>query len=144
MTTLQAISYTFAVGCGTTAISLGLFGLAVRSRSPYIAPRCTARPKNTIYNPAALQGPQARGSPMMGWISWCNSLSYDTLLKGVPGTGTRNGGLSGMPLKVNMDGIVLLRFQGEFFLSENCVSRRPMGCIFNVEEAGAMVLLVVN
>ena len=48
---------------------------------------------------------------MWGWISWCNSLSYETLLHGVPGTGTRKDGLEGIMLKVNMDGIVLLRYQ---------------------------------
>ena len=48
---------------------------------------------------------------MLGWIWWCNSIPYETLLQGVPGTGTRNGGLDGLLLKVNMDGIVLLRFQ---------------------------------
>ena len=48
---------------------------------------------------------------MLGWIWWCNSIPYETLLRGVPGTGTRNGGLDGLLLKVNMDGIVLLRFQ---------------------------------
>ena len=48
---------------------------------------------------------------MLGWISWCNSLSYETLLHGVPGTGTRKDGLEGIMLKVNMDGIVLLRYQ---------------------------------
>jgi len=32
------------------------------------------------------------------------------MLQGVPGTGTREGGLSGSMLKVNMDGIVMLRF----------------------------------
>lgn len=37
-------------------------------------------------------------------------LTYATMLAGVPGTGTRDGGLSGALLKVNLDGIVLLRF----------------------------------
>ena len=47
---------------------------------------------------------------MLGWILWVMRLSYDTMLRGVPGTGTRDGGLSGTMLKVNLDGIVLLRF----------------------------------
>lgn len=50
---------------------------------------------------------------MFGWISWCNNLTYDQLLRGVPGTGTRKGGLQGSLLKVNLDGIVLLRYHGE-------------------------------
>jgi hypothetical protein len=47
---------------------------------------------------------------MLGWILWVMRLSYDTMLRGVPGTGTRDGGMSGIMLKVNLDGIVLLRF----------------------------------
>ena len=37
-------------------------------------------------------------------------LRYPTMIEGIPGTGTRDGGLSGALLKVNLDGIVLLRF----------------------------------
>ena len=57
---------------------------------------------------------QYRGGPAFGWIPWTLSLSYDTLLQGVPGTGTRKGGMEGAMLKVNLDGIVLLRFHGAF------------------------------
>ena len=45
-----------------------------------------------------------------GWISWTLELSYDTMLHGVPGTGTRQDGMTGSLLTVNLDGIVLLRF----------------------------------
>jgi hypothetical protein len=37
-------------------------------------------------------------------------LSYHELLTGVPGTGTRDGGLGGSMLRANMDNIVMLRF----------------------------------
>jgi preprotein translocase subunit SecG len=47
---------------------------------------------------------------MFGWIPWTLSLSYDTMLRGVPGTGTREGGLSGSMLKATLDGVVLIRF----------------------------------
>jgi hypothetical protein len=50
---------------------------------------------------------------MFGWIPWTLSLSYDQLLTGVPGTGTRKDGMEGSLLKVNLDGIILLRFHGE-------------------------------
>jgi hypothetical protein len=53
---------------------------------------------------------------MFGWIPWTLSLSYDQLLNGVPGTGTRKGGMEGSLLKVNLDGIILLRFHGELFI----------------------------
>lgn len=56
---------------------------------------------------------QYRGGPMFGWIPWIMSLSYEQLLKGVPGTGTKNNGMRGNMLKVNLDGIVLIRFHGE-------------------------------
>ncbi len=59
---------------------------------------------------------QFRGGPMFGWIPWTLSLSYEQLLQGVPGTGTRKNGMEGSMLKVNLDGIVLLRFHGEFFV----------------------------
>lgn len=110
MTTLQAIGVTLAGGSGICLISMSLFGIAVSKRSTFIAPRCAARPLNTIYNPNPTDPCQNRGNPMLGWIPWVMGLSYDTLLRGVPGTGTRNGGLSGDMLKVNLDGIVLLRF----------------------------------
>jgi hypothetical protein len=57
---------------------------------------------------------QYRGGPMFGWIPWTLSISYDQLLRGVPGTGTRKGGMEGSLLRVNLDGIILLRFHGEF------------------------------
>jgi hypothetical protein len=59
---------------------------------------------------STLDDVQYRGNPIWGWISWTLSLNYDTLLRGVPGTGTRNNGLDGVLLNVTLDGIVLLRF----------------------------------
>jgi Late exocytosis, associated with Golgi transport len=111
MATLIVIGYTAGGGLVMCAASLVLFECAVRCRSTFIAPRCSARPPETIYNPNPIHDCQKRGWPIFGWIGWVNSLSYETLLQGVPGTGTRKGGLEGIMLKVNMDGIVLLRFQ---------------------------------
>lgn len=164
MTTLEAIGYTTA-GCGSiAAFTFAFFAVAVRTRSCNIAPRCTARSKDTIYNPKAKRGKrsfflfgrkdtdggsksgvkkgergkdgfvghndddgasvdsekktkeevQYRGGPMFGWIPWTLSISYDQLLTGVPGTGTRKGGMEGSLLRVNLDGIILLRFHGEY------------------------------
>jgi len=111
MTTLKAIGFTLAGGSVVFAASFAAFGLAVRSRSEKIAPRATARPRNVIYNPSApITSPQYRGNPVWGWIPWTLRLNYDTLLRGVPGTGTRQGGLAGTMLHVTLDGIVLLRF----------------------------------
>ena len=47
-----------------------------------------------------------------GWIPWTLHLSYEKMLRGIPGTGTRNGGMKGKLLAVNFDAIVLFRFHG--------------------------------
>ena len=110
--TLQAIVANFAGGCVVLGLCVVAFGWAVQNQKKPIAPRCTARPPFTVYNPSATQGhAQYRGgSPYWGWIPWVYSLSDDTLLKGVPGTGTQNDGLGGTLLHVNLDNIVLVRF----------------------------------
>ena len=110
MTTLQAIGFTLAGGSAVACLSTTLFGYAVSKRSVHIAPRATARPRNVIFNPKPTDPCQNRGGPTFGWIRWVLSMTYDTMLKGVPGTGTRHGGLSGALLKVNLDGIILLRY----------------------------------
>lgn len=111
MTTLQAIGGTLAGGTVVLSACITAFGFAVRHQSPYIAPRATARPPSVIYNPHAPKGHVQYhfGSPWFGWL-WKNNWSYETLLKGVPGTGTRKGGLEGTLLHVTLDGIVVLRF----------------------------------
>lgn len=110
MTTLETIGFTVAGGAVMLATSMGLFGLAVRVRHPFIAPRATARPRDVIHNPRPKHKSQNRGNAFFGWIGWTLGLSYDTMLRGVPGTGTRGNGMSGSMLRVNLDGIVLLRF----------------------------------
>jgi len=110
MTTLEAIGFSLAGGGIVFSTAMCLFGCAVRSRSIYIAPRCTARPKETIYNPNPSHPSQNRGSPIFGWIPWALGLTYPQMLEGVPGTGTRKKGMEGSLLKVNLDGVVLLRF----------------------------------
>ena len=110
MATLAAISFTLVGGIAAFGISITAFGCAVKSQSMYVAARCIARPLNVIYNPHPKHPCQNRGNPTLGWIMWVMRLRYDTMLRGVPGTGTRDGGLSGALLKVNLDGIVLLRF----------------------------------
>jgi len=110
--TRSLIELAGVTGCGllSAAITLCLFGIAVRCRCIYIAPRCTARPRDTIFNPKPTDPSHKRGSAMFGWIRWAHNISYQEMLEGVPGTGTRKGGLEGIMLKVNLDGIVLLRF----------------------------------
>eukprot|EP00980_Cylindrotheca_fusiformis_P028826 scaffold22653_cov119-Cylindrotheca_fusiformis.AAC.7 len=110
MATLSAIYVTLASGVGFFAVTLGFFSIAVVQRSIFVAGRCVARPRDVIYNPNPKHPCQDRGSTIFGWMAWAMSLTFDTMLSGVPGTGTRDGGLKGKLLKVNLDGIVLLRF----------------------------------
>jgi hypothetical protein len=110
MADLAAIGFTVVAGLGVFTISFVSFGVAVKHQSPFIAARCVARPATVIYNPKPILRSQDRGNPIWGWIPWVMKLTYGTMLSGVPGTGTREGGLSGLMLKVNLDGIVLTRF----------------------------------
>jgi hypothetical protein len=57
---------------------------------------------------------QDRGNPFLGWIPWTLHLSYDRMLRGIPGTGTRDGGMGGKLLGVNLDAIVLFRYHGKY------------------------------
>ena len=110
-TTLQSLGLTLAGGSVCFLLSFVLFSVGIWARTSFLAPRATARPPAVIFNRLAEPGHvQYRGNPMTGWIPWTLSLTYDTLLRGVPGTGTRKGGLAGKLLQVNLDGIVLLRF----------------------------------
>jgi Calcium-dependent channel, 7TM region, putative phosphate/Late exocytosis, associated with Golgi transport len=112
MATLQQIGFTFLFGSCVFTISLSLFGCAVRNRSTFIAPRAEARPQQVIF-PDSSSNSQwwcICAQSTLGWIPWTLSLSYDTLLHGIPGTGTRQEGRAGSLLNVNLDGIVLLRF----------------------------------
>lgn len=111
MTTLEAIGFTITGGGVVCAISLAMFGAVNYARHPFVAPRASARPLNVIYaGYSPKDDSQRRGNPFTGWIPWVMSLSYDTLLQGVPGTGTRKHGTEGSMLNVNLDGIILLRF----------------------------------
>jgi hypothetical protein len=139
MTTLQStglkfetIGLTAAFGVCVCLVSFVSFGIALYSRSPNIAPRCAARHPDTIYNLKAKRPRtsklksdddtkrkrreelQYRGNCFWGWIPWTLSLPYETLLKGVPGTGTRKGGAEGVLLKVNLDGVIMIKFHGRF------------------------------
>lgn len=118
MTNFAAIGYTLLAGSFVFISTILAFGCAIRRRHIAIAPRCTARPKNTIYNPNAIGSDcQNRGSPALGWIKWSMSLSFDTMLRGIPGTGTRKGGMEGALLKVNLDSIILIKFHGKQIIS---------------------------
>ena len=56
---------------------------------------------------------QDRGNPFVGWIPWTLRMSYNRMLNGIPGTGTRDGGMGGKLLDVNLDAVVLFRYHGK-------------------------------
>jgi hypothetical protein len=112
MTTLEAIGFTIVGGTSVLLTCVVCFGIAVRKQSFFVAPRCTARPPDTIYNHKPKDSCQKRGNAFLGWIPWTLSLSYDTMLRGIPGTGTRKNGMGGSLLKLNLDSIILLRYHG--------------------------------
>lgn len=110
MATLTSIGYTLGGGFTVFTVTIACFSAAVYKRNIFVAGRCVARPKEVIYNPNPKDPCQDRGKTVFGWFQWAMSLSYDTLLDGVPGTGTREEGLKGHMLKVNLDGIVIMRY----------------------------------
>lgn len=104
MATLQQIYVNLIAGCVIGTSSFGLFGLALRfGYNNQLAPRSWSRPKailkNVIKPPYAFQ-----------WISWSMKLDYPDLMTGIPGTGTRSDGWVGPKLKVNLDGIIMLKY----------------------------------
>lgn len=112
--TLLSIGLTTGFGVIVFVSCIIVLGITTKYQMVEVAPRCLARPKETIYNENAtgLYACQNRGNPFWGWMKWCMSLSYETLLTGVPGTGTRNKGLDGKMLRINlgMCNNMLLRF----------------------------------
>jgi hypothetical protein len=111
-TTLTAIAVTLLGGGCVLLLCVIAFQYALSQQSTKIAPRCSARPASTISNPWAQQHAPNHVQHRCGgnWVKWVMSLSDETLLRGVPGTGTREGGLKGSLLHVTLDSIVLLRF----------------------------------
>jgi len=108
--TFKSIWITIIVGLVVFIACFLFFGYGVKKNLREISPRCAARPPESVYNPDPKDPSQERGNPYFGWMKWVMSLSYETMLRGVPGTGTRGNGLEGQMLNVNLDQIVMLRF----------------------------------
>jgi hypothetical protein len=104
MATLQQIYVNLLVGSALGSASLGLFGLALRyGYNSQLAPRSWSRPRAILKN--ALKAPYA-----FSWMCWSMKLSYPDLMLGIPGTGTREDGWAGPALKVNLDGIIMIKY----------------------------------
>jgi len=105
MATFEAIGLNLAVGSFFTITSLVMFTAAVHwGFNDKLAPRTWARPKDVIKN--VLEGPYYG----LSWIPWTLSLSFQQMLEGLPGTGTRKNGWSGKFLHCNLDGIIVIKF----------------------------------
>ena len=89
MPSFEALGYTLAAGTFFSSLTISVFGIAVRYQQEAVAPRCAARPKETIHCANPIHKDQDRGNPWFGWIRWTLRWSYETLLRGIPGTGTR-------------------------------------------------------
>ena len=119
MLTLETLGWNLLFGCCITIASLIGFGWAVESGDlskllgwkDHIAPRISARPRSVLHN--VLQPFRQSSSCFchcLSWIPWSLHLSYQELLDGIPGTGTRENGWKGPTLNCNLDGIILLKF----------------------------------
>lgn len=104
MSTFSSISLTLGVSALFCSVALAGFSLAVQfGANGLLAPRTYARPKQVLKN--ILKRPFS-----VRWIPWALNLTYLEMLQGIPGTGTRNKGWSGLPLKANLDAIILLKY----------------------------------
>lgn len=102
--TFTALGYNIAL-CSIIGISaMSFFSLAVRfGYNGQLAPRTWSRPKEVLTN--VLRKPYG-----LSWIPWTLGLTYQEMLEGIPGTGTRNKGKQGTLLKCNLDGIIIIKF----------------------------------
>jgi hypothetical protein len=104
MATLEQIYVNLIGGVAIAILSFGLFGLAIRKGyTSEVAPRSWSRPPEILLN--VLVAPMG-----LSWIFWSWRQTYPELLAGIPGTGTRSGGWAGPTLKVNLDGIIMLKY----------------------------------
>jgi hypothetical protein len=111
MSSFKAIGVNLLIGGSIASMSLVAFGIAVRcGANSFIAPRTWARPKEVLRNALQTANTSWCSWPYaFAWIPWALNLTYQEMLQGIPGTGTRTGGKSGNFLATNLDGIILLR-----------------------------------
>jgi len=104
MATFRQLYVNFFTGVGVATLSLFLFGLALRfGYHAEIAPRSWSRPRGILKN--VLKAPFG-----ITWMFWSWKQTYPNLMAGIPGTGTRQGGWAGPLLKVDLDGIIMIKY----------------------------------
>ena len=127
MATFQAIGLNLAIGSTIFVSSLIAFSAAVHWEwNSELAPRTWARPRQVLKNVLTVKNTSGRPQQQQqqnarptfygySWIPWTLGLSYQQMLEGIPGTGTRNGGKSGAMLRCNLDGIIAIKFHALCF-----------------------------
>jgi hypothetical protein len=110
-----------------TALCLLLFGLAVHKNwNDDLAPRASNLSKDVLKNALLYCHNQNKNKTNKymdkltsfyptALIIWSYNLTYKQCLQGIPGTGTRNKGWDGPLLKVNLDGVILLKYHTLLF-----------------------------
>lgn len=126
--TLRQVGTNLAYQFLIAVVALLLFGIAIwRQWNVDLTPRAANRPlcvlKNVLLNPnfGRSSGTTEGGTTnsrwnwfdkfySLSWLRWTANLTYQQALEGIPGTGSRANGWQGNTLKVNLDGIVLLKY----------------------------------
>ena len=110
-----------------TAVCLLVFGLAIHLNwNDNLTPRAANLPKDVLKNALLYYHNQNKNKTNKymdkltsfyptALIIWSYNLTYKQCLQGIPGTGTRNKGWEGPLLKVNLDGVILLKYQTLLF-----------------------------
>ena len=101
--------------CGM--VFLALFGIAIQLEwNSQLTPKVWNRPRSALKN--VLKGHSIFGCwnfyPVT-WFLWARSLTYPAAMEGIPGTGTRDDGWTGPTLKMNLDGVILLKYHRMLF-----------------------------
>lgn len=94
-----------------------LFGIAIKFEwNSQLTPKAWNRPRNVLKN--VLKQHSIFGCwnlyPVT-WFLWASKLTYPSGMEGIPGTGTRDDGWTGPTLKMNLDGVILLKFHRMLF-----------------------------
>ncbi len=94
-----------------------LFGIAIKFEwNSQLTPKAWNRPRNVLKN--VLKQHSILGCwnlyPVT-WFLWASRLTYPAGMEGIPGTGTRDDGWTGPTLKMNLDGVILLKFHRMLF-----------------------------
>jgi len=108
------------VGIGMLSACMVFFALVIHFEwIEDLAPRVANRPKAVIKNAITHNIAEKYKNKIyiypIAWILWAYHLTYKQCIIGIPGTGTRKKGWEGPLLKLNLDAVVLLKFNTLLF-----------------------------